>query len=249
MSGKAWRTLLSLDYVTPQASGSKTEQPTKSALRRNSLKDFLQNCLEMEGISLPEDPEESARLETWMGKDFSTLENQDFEEILWEMAELNFRQEFLALDLRIHADLSKNHASDTLSRQDQVSACFPSGNLLIATIPEANRGLASYDSEERCRYLLRMQTLMRDWPGIKPPILSVDQFRWRLGEIEELEKGVATFYTQTFFNCFRRAPVIPRRISHSPPDLAIPPPVLKVLDPAPNVYHDITQLLALEPIE
>ncbi|RDB18593.1 hypothetical protein Hypma_014784 [Hypsizygus marmoreus] len=83
------------------------------------------------------------------------------------------------------------------------------GHLLIAALPEANRGLASYDSEERCRYLLKLQTLMRDWPGTKPPILNIDQYRWCMGEIEELEKGVATFYTQTFFNYFCCAPIIP----------------------------------------
>ena len=32
-------------------------------------------------------------------------------------------------------------------------------------------------------------------------------------ELENLEQEIASFYTQTFFNCFRRAPIISRRIS------------------------------------
>ncbi|RDB18590.1 hypothetical protein Hypma_014783 [Hypsizygus marmoreus] len=91
MSGKAWHTLLSLDYIIPHASTSKLDQqPTKSALCRNSLRDFLQNCLDVEGVIFDEEPERSAQCDTWMGKDFSALEDRDFKEILWEMAELNF---------------------------------------------------------------------------------------------------------------------------------------------------------------
>ncbi|GLB38911.1 hypothetical protein LshimejAT787_0600730 [Lyophyllum shimeji] len=239
MSGKAWRTLLGLDYL--EQGPSKLRTDTKNAGRRASLQDFLQNVLEMDGLTLNSDSIDPV---TWQGKSFESLGNQDIEEILWELAELNFRQELLALDCRVCPP--PNNSPYSTSRQQMVSACFPSGQLLVATLPEANHGIASYDSKERCRYLIRLQRLMRDWPGQKPQIFSVDQVKWREGDIDELEEGIARFYTQTFFNHFRRAPVIPRRLSHNVPGLVLPPPALEHLNPTPMVYYDMDLILEHE---
>ncbi|RDB30337.1 hypothetical protein Hypma_007053 [Hypsizygus marmoreus] len=245
MSGKAWRDLLGLDWFenAPSTSQSKKDdnQKTKSSSRRELLTDFLQTCLQAEGVSL----DEMVRgKEAWQGKDFENLQDADFEEILWEMGELNFRQELLALDIRI---TNSDSSIDAIHRQELIAACFPGGQLLMAPLSEANHGLASYDGEERCRHLLALRRLMRDWPGKKPDILNVDQLRWRPRDTEDLEIAVATFYTQTFFNYFRRAPIIPRRLSHNVPGFVPPPPILEHLNPAPNTYYDMTYLLALDP--
>ncbi|GLB43471.1 hypothetical protein LshimejAT787_1303720 [Lyophyllum shimeji] len=176
---------------------------------------------------------------TWQGKSLG-----DIEEILWELAELNFRQELLALDCCVCPP--PNDSPYSTSHQEMVSTCFPSGQLLVATLPEANHGIASYDSKEWCRYLIRLQRLMRDWPGQKPQIFSVDQVKCREGDIDELEEGIARFYTQTFFNHFRCVPVIPRRLSHNVPGLVLLPPALEHLNPIPMVYYDMDLMLERE---
>ncbi|KAF8057832.1 hypothetical protein FPV67DRAFT_557001 [Lyophyllum atratum] len=239
MSGKAWKMLLSLDYL--EQGPSKLRTDTKNAEQRANLNDFLQNAPEMEGVELNPDAIDPV---AWEGKAFESLGDQDFEEILWELAELNFRQELLALDCRVYSP--PDDLSHSRSRQALVTACFPSGQLLVAALPEANHGIASYDSKERCRYLLGLQRLMRDWPGKKPDIFSVDQIKWREGDIDELEERIAQFYTQTFFNHFRRAPVIPRRLSHNVPGLVLPPPAFEHLNPTPMVYYDMNQILEAE---
>jgi len=271
MSGKAWRELLGFDWTektsstrgTSSAPGipSTTSAPStssassagkksskiaarkaKSSSRRELLEDFLRTCLKNEGVDLQDVVPGN---ETWQGKAFNTLQDQDFEEILWEIGELNFRQELLALDLRI-AKVS-DPSSDPIHRQASVAGCFPGGQLLIAPLCEANHGLSSYDDEERCRYLLELQRLMRAWPGSKLDILGVDQIKWRTRDIEDLELAVATFYTQTFYNYFRRAPVIPRRLSHNVPGFIVPPSTLQIVNPRPNMYYDLTRLPPYDP--
>ncbi|KAG6875823.1 hypothetical protein C0992_002164, partial [Termitomyces sp. T32_za158] len=240
MSGKAWRDILSLDWLERPSSTDKqpcktdSEKISKNSSRLQRLTDFLESCLRTDGLTLNEI--ERGR-ESWNGKPFAALEDKDLEEILWELAELNFRQEFLALDLRIHG------SDPDFIRQRRISGCFPGQQLLPIPLSEANHGIASYDEEERCRYLLEMQRVVRDWPGEKAEILKVDSLRWRSRDIEDLETAVACFYTQTFFDYFRRAPIVPRRLSHTIPGFTSPPPLLEYLNPAPKMYYDVTQLL------
>jgi hypothetical protein len=56
--------------------------------------DFLQNCIQTEDVSLV--GLEKGETE-WNGKVVQTLSDNEREEILWELSELNFRFELLAL--------------------------------------------------------------------------------------------------------------------------------------------------------
>ncbi|KAG6818706.1 hypothetical protein H0H93_002605, partial [Arthromyces matolae] len=89
MSGKAWRDLLSLDYLEH----SKSSKKTKNSSRLDLLSDFLQSCLEGTGSRINDI---IGGQEMWCGKSFDQLKAEDFEEILWELSELNFRQDLLA---------------------------------------------------------------------------------------------------------------------------------------------------------
>jgi hypothetical protein len=56
--------------------------------------DFLQNCTQTEDISLVGLEKGETK---WNGKVIQTLNNNEREEVLWELSELNFRFELLAL--------------------------------------------------------------------------------------------------------------------------------------------------------
>ena len=43
--------------------------------------------------------------------------------------------------------------------------------------------------------------------------ISKPRLRWSLENIDTLEKEIAKMYTQSFWNSFRRAPVVPHRLS------------------------------------
>lgn len=142
------------------------------------------------------------------------LVQSEAQKVLWELSELNFRFELLALDKRASAV----NSNEALERQDMVVKCFASGGL-IPELRDSTRGLASLTWQERLPFLLRLRALMRDWKGNKPtPLLLPDLDALDLYYEQDagaLEDAVARFYTQSFFNHFGRAAVIPTRLSTS----------------------------------
>lgn len=234
MPNTVWRTLLGLEHITKDNPG---KLGTRSQKLRETVKDFLQNCLEEEGVALTADADHNMEV-TWQGKAFKDLGKDEFEEILWELAELNFRFELMALDSR--ASTSK------VDRQRLISACFPravaGASLITVDLSVANHGLASPDAEERKEFLQALRKVMSSWHGENSPLIGVEKYRWTDEELEELENVLTTRYCKTFYNYFRRAPIVPRRLSHIVAPYQAPTPPITVLDPMPNIFYDTTAL-------
>jgi hypothetical protein len=136
------------------------------------------------------------------------LEDSEAQKVLWEVMELNFRFELLALDKQAS---SSKHKDD--GHQELITNCFKERSLLTANAEHANVGLGSCNWKKKLSLLLRFRTLMQDWMGMKPtPLLlddlpSIDDY----SEIDvlQLEDAMARFYTQSFFHFFGRAATIP----------------------------------------
>ena len=138
-----------------------------------------------------------------------------------------------------------SHASIILDmdRQKMVSECFPgssSTSLLVADLGTANHGLSSQSWEERALYLQALKRLMMSWQGEIPPVIMAQKVRWSMRDIEDLEIEITKFYVESFYNHFRRAPIIPRRLSHQAALYRPPPPKVTVLNTRPNIFYDIT---------
>ena len=257
-----WRDFLTLEYVKsikeshPALGESSSRQlnkkvlaavggsaeSTRSRKHRQNAQDFLQNCLNAtEGVELVS---ADGRLE-WNGKTLKTPNDLECEEILWELAELNFRFELQALDARATT------AEDRSDRQRLVTACFPHSKtgattLLVADLGAANRGLASQNWEEKAPYLQALRKLMATWRGEIPSIIQTEKYQWSKQEVKELENGMADFYVCSFYNYFHRTPVVPHGLSHQASLYRIPtPPEIKVLDPEPNTFYDTSVLAPL----
>lgn len=257
-----WRDFLTLEYVTKlksvnersnlpnggdslhgscknkSKSGNRSSGSTKSEKHRQNARDFLQNCLNAaEGVELVSS---DGQLE-WNGKSVESPNDLEREEILWELAELNFRFELCALDSRVTT-------ADPENRQELIAACFPGGkdgtaSLLVADLGVANHGLASENWEEKAPYLQALRKVMATWRGEIPPIIQTEKYKWTKQEIEDLENAVAAFYVLSFYNHFHRAPVVPRGLSHQASLFRMPPPPkVKVLDPHPNTFYDVSAL-------
>ncbi|KAJ6575936.1 hypothetical protein DFH09DRAFT_1311393 [Mycena vulgaris] len=149
-------------------------------------------------------------------------------EFTWELAEINFRYEFLAVDKR----------ASGLTRVDECMDCLAGGKLLDVDLSLSKKGLVAISTQERLPYLLRMAALIWDWhpkpntvvlrAGDRKPKhwnpksddLSADVTMGEpgeigeRGEIEKLELEVAQHYTQTFYGFFERAAIIPMRLEH-----------------------------------
>jgi hypothetical protein len=242
MPNAVWRNFLSIESVDSKNPGSSTSDPpsrTRAAKLREMAHDFLQNCLEAE-VNLAQSNDAPI---TWNGDvvtihDLSDLQR---EEVLWELAELNFRFELLALDSRA----TTTTCSDSV-RQQLVSACFPncdSGPLLVADLGGANHGLASQDWEERARYLHALKRVMMSWQGELPSILKMEKVHWHALEVQELEDAITEFYVTSFYKHFQRPPIVPRGLSHSAVLYRAPtPPEVTVINPLPNTFYDVSRI-------
>jgi hypothetical protein len=94
MPTSIWHDVLTCEHI---------ENKKESTLRQGEMLserlwaytvDFLQNCTQTEDISLVGLEKGETK---WNGKVIQTLNNNEREEVLWELSELNFRFELLAL--------------------------------------------------------------------------------------------------------------------------------------------------------
>jgi hypothetical protein len=199
MPNAVWRNLLMQESVQRKASGS--SQSSKNTKLRELAQDFLQNCLNVDGVNFKEPSCDELQ---WNGRVVENLTDLEREEIVWELCELNFRFELLSLDLR-----ATTTADSEPNRQTLVSECFPGPSMLVADLGSANHGLASHSWEERALYLHALKRLMMSWRGKVPAIIMAEKVRWTMRDIEDLEREITKFYVASFYNYFRCAPVAP----------------------------------------
>ena len=233
MPGKVWRNLLACEFIGGDP-GSSSSTSTKSAKMKQLVYSFLQNCITAEGVEYVESNNSTLK---WNRRVVDKLNDQEWEEILWELAELNFRFELQALDSRAQAAPCID-----LDRQKLILNCFPtSPSLLVADFSKANDGLANEFWEPRSLYIFALKKLMMTWQGKVPAIILAEKVRWRKEEFPDLEDNVARFYVQMFYEYFRRAPIVPRRLSHATSSYRnTEPPTIRVLNPQVNMVYDVS---------
>ncbi|KAJ7141960.1 hypothetical protein C8R43DRAFT_1131269 [Mycena crocata] len=198
LSSQEWRDVLEGLLTTRGEPGSKTYKRSKE------LEGHLRPALAasgMEGVEGMPVPRESLH-------DF-TLEKTH--EMVWIVAETNFRFELCALDKR----------AARRERLEEVQACFAGHMLIGAPLMLSKCGLASTDPEERHHYLLRIANLMLDWTSRspRPEIIKRDiaqRASWSQADMQALEVAVCRYYTQAFHEHFGRAAVVPMRLDHDP---------------------------------
>ena len=196
LSGQQWRDFL-LDGLL-----ARSREPNL-VRQREQVKAIFANALDELNIELCPPPSDYC----------PTVPVDEAQATLWELTELNFRFELLALDA--HASgLSSNQ--DEHERQAMVLRCFNVPSLIVVDAQRPNVGLQAHDWRERLPFLLALRALMRDWDGLKPtPLLQPDlasHDMYTEAEVQQLEHHVARFYTQTFYRLFGRAAVIPTQL-------------------------------------
>lgn len=245
LSSQEWRTMLHLPipelpapHPQPQATSSlplsllptrptsqpsaRAAEPTRSAKRLEEIQSLIRDCLKVDGIQLIETP---ANEMVWQDQQLIPGELPDqrlAQEILWELYELNFRFEFMALDLRAHTGPAAS--TDHFSREALLLQCFPgrvAGSFLVAPTELAHQGLAAATWQDRAPFISAVKQVMSTWTGfdevnercsavdlhVKKHVQSYSQ-----REIEATELALATFYTQSFYNFFGCAAIVPRRL-------------------------------------
>ncbi|KAJ3963247.1 hypothetical protein EV361DRAFT_766941, partial [Lentinula raphanica] len=129
-------------------------------------------------------------------------------QILWEIFELSFRQEFIALDR-----ILDNSDLPLPQRNALLDACWV-GSRDKVDVAKAEEGLAASPIQKRLPYIRAVYEVMRTWKGDKPeelynPFPDRPEAHNFIPLIERVERSLATFYTTSFLTTFARAASIP----------------------------------------
>ncbi|KAJ3963567.1 hypothetical protein EV361DRAFT_781217, partial [Lentinula raphanica] len=127
--------------------------------------------------------------------------------ILWEISELSFRQDLIALDRGV--DQSGQSLIEPNALLDR---CWV-GSRNRADIGEGE-GLAASDISERAPYIRALHELMQSWKGKKPdtlhyPFPSNIHAHNYMTTVENIEYSLTRFYVESFLSVFWRLPSIP----------------------------------------
>ena len=209
MSNQMWRTFLSIDNSVPE------KGETKSARRRQEALDIiLPNTHKYPGVK-----RRSGLMGPiiWQGREYPSgvLPPENVvREILWELYELNFIHELQSLDRRACQNLDLLDATQLFDRQSEISQCFHTSSFRHVSIPSENLGLADNDFDKRFQFVTPLVFIMNSWKGEKPAMLAGDLSMVQLSPdgTKEMEKVVANYYCQQFFNYFGRAAQVPHRL-------------------------------------
>ena len=208
LSNEQWRILLA---------GRQPNDKTKRGLARISITDLLSPDARQVGIDL-------LQLHQAPVREYTIHEAQ---EKLWELSELSFRFDLIALDRKaFSAQEQRSHSANdqyeprawsALSQEPLIIACFPfcpsdPHHLSFVHLEHAKRGLASPAIKDRLRYLSKLHVVMGEWDGYVQHDLGRLQVPTEGDpEVELLhyERVIACFYTQTYYRFFARAAIVP----------------------------------------
>ena len=80
--------------------------------------------------------------------------------------------------------------------------------MCVEPFPTDNRGLTSLKPQEKHNYVERFRVLLSSWPGFPSDLGSLMPSA-TFSRVWTVEKKLANFYTQSFFDNFSRPPVVP----------------------------------------
>ncbi|KAI6009915.1 hypothetical protein BKA83DRAFT_4069540, partial [Pisolithus microcarpus] len=132
--------------------------------------------------------------------------------VLWDIYEHNFWFEFVALAHVLMLDMTLDWESEWL---DCICQVFP-GDLELTMcaepFPSENQGLASSDPKLKLNYVEKLQVLLSPWPGFPSDLMEPLPPSALSACVWAVEKKLALFYVQLFFDNFSCPPILPHFI-------------------------------------
>jgi hypothetical protein len=148
------------------------------------------------------------------------VDSHTLSEIIWELYEINFRLELLALDRAVNPAAWVVPAGGdftSLVRWQQVCSVFPDSRVIVDGVPTTNAGFSAEILEHRLPSLRALQALLTTWPKSDqgPYYMAMGL---SLGEdtspgvASTVELALASCYCQAYFSYFGRAALTPRGV-------------------------------------
>lgn len=211
MSTKNWRIVLGKDQTgirqqlqQDQMLGD-MKRATKISEVHNMVQDILHRSSLADKLTLDQLRRSPAKWgdATFMPSDPPS--DVETKEILWELAEINFRHDFLSLDR-----LETVHMDAPNRREWVEQQCWPDPSS-YPELANLSQTIASRDPELRHDRLCSFWFVVREWRCDKPTILAADAFPSVEDgmELERIERSIAEVYVIRFYQYFHRPASIP----------------------------------------
>ncbi|KAK0445818.1 hypothetical protein EV421DRAFT_1902184 [Armillaria borealis] len=208
----------------------------REAKRWEQVSIFLAGC--QGEMTLRQDKPAKAK---WRDIDVDHLSQDDIQAILWELSELNFRLELLALDARM-CGIPSDDEVQRMAHSRHLGLCFPTHKLDLCWIVDpgsANHGLGDPVWVNRAPYMCALQRVIASWVH-PPPDITRERETYDPEQLEQLELAVTKYYCDTFFLKFGWAPIVPRHLEHPLQTGWEPQPRDTMLGKHSGVYADVT---------
>ena len=131
------------------------------------------------------------------------------QEILWELHQLSFAQEFLSLDCCACSNMNTSNDMQLMQRQAMISECFAINPFLSGSLMDYNFGLAVDTIKECLPFILCLVCIIKSWKGNKHPILNLVAPSYQKitrSQAIGFEEATTKYYSQKFFNYFGLQP-------------------------------------------
>jgi hypothetical protein len=159
-------------------------------------------------------------------------------EVLWELHEMGFRLELLALD---QALAPHKWSTERVSRELAIRRVFPSkhgkvAEFFVSSIPNRNQGLASFNWRERLQSIMALRDLMLAWSTCRSSIRNSPSLAKVTSQEAAacVERDVVEFYFSSFSNHFDRLPIPPVRLPYASRARPEPISIMAALEIAAN---------------
>ncbi|KAJ3826070.1 hypothetical protein F5880DRAFT_1610533 [Lentinula raphanica] len=212
LSAKRWRCLLDVVGGYPSKSGQ--SEPTKNSTYRAEMRPLLEKLIQKKQPRIPTiditDP--TPQIEEFHGQlvdcRIEPPSREIASQILWEICEISFRQELVALDRHL------DDSGLSLPKRDAMLNMCWRGSRYQADITDLEGGLAASDIQKRTPYIRALHQLMRSWRGNKPDELfcafpNNPETHNYSDILVRIEQALANFYTTSFLATFGRAASVP----------------------------------------
>ncbi|KIK19997.1 hypothetical protein PISMIDRAFT_75134, partial [Pisolithus microcarpus 441] len=130
--------------------------------------------------------------------------------VLWDLYEHNFWFKFVALAHVLMLDMTLDRESDMLTRFSM--QVFPGDSELTMCaepFPSENQGLVSSDPKLKLKYVEKLQVLLSPWLGFPSNLMEPLPPSVSSACVWAVEKKLALFYVQLFFDNFGCLPILP----------------------------------------
>ena len=186
LSAQMWRDFLAINFIQ-----SAQRDESKSSKHRGLLREIIGSAIEKPGVT--ESPAMDIEQMQWRGVNLpnsSMPPRSTVQEILWELYELNFFFELIALDWSM----------SSVAHDDLIATCFLNSDagMTYVVIGNLDRGLVADDWHARLPYVKAFVNVMSSWNVDHPQAFCLADNPEQLitgHQFLELEKAATCFYS------------------------------------------------------